>query len=140
MQHPHRQADGLCVLPVERIQKQIPAKEHDRHADKKRDNPRLRDVSPRHAQHVAEQDMVEMHLGLNFGVEQQAEPEHAGEDHAHDRVFLHTAVFFQVTDAHNAGHAGHESADGKRYADNIGNHHARQHRMAHGIAHQRPAL
>ena len=113
---------------------------HDRRHAEGGDQPALGHIAPRHAEHVAEQDVVEMNLGLDLGVEHDAEAEHAGEHDAHHRVLLDAAVLLEVAGRQRAEHAGGECADGERNAGDVGEHDARQHGVADGVAHQRPAL
>ena len=71
----------------------------------------LDQIAPADAQHVAEQDVVEMHVGLDLGEEHEAEPEHAGEHDAHDGVLLDPAVLLEIAGGERAEHAGAERAD-----------------------------
>ena len=100
----------------------------------------LADVAPGDTEHVAEQDVIEMHVGLDLDIKDQAKPEHAGENDAHHRILFDTAVIFQETGGESAKHAGREGADREGYADDIGDDHAGKDGVADGVSHQRPAF
>ncbi len=100
----------------------------------------LDDVARADAEHVAEQDVVEMHVGLDLDVEHEAEAEHAGEHDAHHRVLLDAAVVLQEAGRERADHAGGKGTDGVGKADDVGDDHARKDGVRDGVAHQRPAL
>ena len=97
-------------------------------------------VAYRDAEHVAEQDVIQVLVGLHLGEEDEAETEHAGEHDAHHRVLLNAAVLRQVARRQSTGEAGDESADGKRQPQHEGEHDAWQHGMRDCVAHERPAL
>ena len=99
----------------------------------------LADVGPGDAERVAEQDVVEVHVGRGRDVEHDAEREHAGEDDAHGGVLLHPAVVLHEAGGAGAEHAGGEGADRERGAEPVGDDDAGQHRVADRVAHQRPA-
>ena len=84
--------------------------------------------------------MVEMHLGFDGDVEDQPGTEHAGKDDPHNRILLDAAVIFQVSGGDRAEQTGNECAQRQRQPHHPGQHDAGKHRMAHGVAHQRPAL
>jgi hypothetical protein len=118
------------MLRVEGMQQEVAAEHQDRAGGDRRDDGALADVRPRDAEHVAEQDVVEMHVGLDLGVEHDAEAEHAGEHDAHHRVLLDAAVLLEEAGGERAEHAGDEGADGERQAGDVGEHDARQHGVA----------
>ena len=60
---------------------------------------------------IAEQNMVEMLVGLDLGEQHQAETEHAGEHDAHHRVFLHAAVLLEIAGQQRAGEPCSEGPD-----------------------------
>ena len=140
MQQLDPQADRLRLRGVEGMQQEILPFDADHRRGEQRDRGSARDVGPGDAEHVAEQDMVEMHVGLDLDVEHEAKPEHAREDHAHHRVLLDPAVLLQEAGRGGADHAGGEGADRVGKAEDIGEDHAGKHGMADRIAHQRPAL
>lgn len=92
------------------------------------------------AQHVAEQYMIEMHVGLDLDVEHQTEPEHARKDDAHHRILLDAAVVLEETRRDRAEDSGHEGTDRIGQADDIGDDDTREHGVADGVAHKRPAF
>ncbi|MCY1543246.1 hypothetical protein D9M68_790540 [compost metagenome] len=140
MQHAHRQADGAGLLRIEDEQQEIaPFGENDC-GDHQRDQPGLDQVGGADAEDIAEQDMIEMHVGLDRRVEHDAEAKQAGKHHAHHRIFLDAGVFFEVANREGAAHAGGKGADAQWNADDIGQHHPGQHCVGDGVAHQRPAL
>ena len=104
------------------------------------DDPALKQIRPIHAEHVTEQDVVEMQLRLDLGVEHDAEAEHAGEHDAHDRILLDAAVLLQIAGGERADHAGCEGTHRQRQTRDIRQDHTRQHRMRDRVAHERPAL
>ena len=73
-------------------------------------------------------------------VQHQSGAKHAGEDNPHDGIALESAVIVEKTGRHGAQQTGDKRADGEGDADNVGQHHARKDRVAHGVAHQRPAF
>ena len=81
-----------------------------------------------------------MHVALDLGEQHDSEAEHPRKDDAQQRVFLDPAVFLQIPDAERAGHPRYEGSDRERQSGDIGQHHARQDRMADRIAHQGPAF
>ena len=93
-----------------------------------------------HAKHVAEQNVIEMHVALDLDVEHQPEPEHAREHDPHHRVLLDAAVLLEEAGRQRADHAGRESADCIGKSDNVGDHDAGKNGMRDRVAHQRPAL
>jgi len=78
MQQADPQADRSRLCRVEGVQQEIPPFDDEDAGRDRRDERRLGDVAEPDAQHVAEQDVVEMHLGLDFHVEHQSKAEHAG--------------------------------------------------------------
>jgi hypothetical protein len=73
-----------------------------------------------HAQHVAEQDVVEVHVGLDGRVEHDPQREHAGEDHAQERVLLDAAVLLQPAREQRAGHSGEKAPSASGRPSDIG--------------------
>ena len=142
VQHAAPAGRGAGLGGVEGVQQQVAPFQQDRadHAVTAIAIAPSRQVLRADAQHVAEQDVVEMHVGLDLGVKHDAEPEHAGEHHAHHGVLLDPAVVAQIPGRQRAEHAGGEGADDQRQASDIGQHDARQDGVADRIAHQRPAL
>ncbi len=100
----------------------------------------LDQVAPGDAEHVAEQDVAEVLVGLDAREHDEADREHAGEDDAHGGVFLDAAVVLEIAGADRGEQPGDERADGDGQADHIGDDGARQHGVRDGVAHQRPAL
>ena len=80
----------------------------------------LDEIARGHAEHVAEQDVVEMLVGLDLGEEHETEAEHAGEHDAHHRVLLHAAVLLEVAGRQRAAEPGREGADRQRQAEHKG--------------------
>ena len=128
------------MLLVERMQQEVLAQGHQEGEACQRDQARFQEVARQDAEHVAEQDVVEMHIALHLYVENEAQPEHAGKDDAEHRVFLDAAVFLEEAGRERAGHARGEGADGERDRQDIGQHDAGKDRVRDRIPHQRPAL
>ena len=120
-------------------QEVAPLRQHDG-GDWQGDQRRLGNVAPGHAEHVAEQDMIEVLVAVDLDEEHEAQREHAGEDDAHHRILLHPAVLLEIADAEGAGQSRCEGADGQWQARDMGEHDAGEHCMRDRIAHQRPAL
>lgn len=139
MDEPNRKADGAGVLGIEAIEEEVaPLRQHDEqgHAG---DQSGFHDVAPGDAQHVAEQDVVQVLVCLDLGHEHEPKAEHAGEDDAHDSIFFHAAVFLEIAREQRAGEAGGEGADSQGKAGDEGEHDARKNGMGNGVAHQRPS-
>ena len=81
-----------------------------------------------------------MHLGFDGDIEDQARAEHAGKDDPHDRILFDATVILQISGGDRAEKTGHERAQRQRQAHHPGQHDAGKHRVAHGVAHQRPAF
>jgi hypothetical protein len=97
------QAYGARMLRVEAVEQQIAAaREHDQQRSAC-DDCHLDELTGGDAQHVADEDVVEVLFGLDLGEQHQPEAEHAREHDAHHRVLLHAAVRFEV--------AGRDSAE-----------------------------
>ncbi len=75
-------------------------------------------------EHVAEQNVIEMHVALDLDVEHEPQAEHAREDDAHHRVLLDAAVVLQEAGRQRADHAGREGANGIGNSDDVGDHDA----------------
>ncbi|MCY1233767.1 hypothetical protein D9M72_463220 [compost metagenome] len=140
MQPVNRKTDGFGLGGIEGVQQEIAPFDGENTGGDQGDHAGLGDVAPADAEHVAEEDVVEVHVALDLGVEHQPEAEHAGEDHAHHRILLDAAVFLEIAGQKRAGHAGGKGADGKRQADDVGDDDAGEDRMRDRVAHQRPAL
>ena len=140
MQEPDLQSDRRGLHGVEGLQHQVAPAWQDEEADGEPGKPCCPEVFAAHAEHVAEEDVIEMHVAVGRGVEDDAEAEHAREDDAHDRVALDAAVVVDEAYGQRAGHAGAEGPERERQAGHVGQHNARQGRVADRVAHQRPAL
>ena len=136
MEPAHRQSDGTGVLRVKGIDQQVlaPRKKACRTHDG--DDGRLPDVRSRDAENVAEQDMVEVYVGLDGHVHDQACREHAGEDDAHHRVLLQPRVAVEVAGGKRTCHAGGKCTRSQRHTNDVGHHYARQDGVAHSVPHQ----
>ncbi len=100
----------------------------------------MQDIHSVNPQHIAEQNMVEMHFRFNGDVENQPGGEHAGKDDTHNGILLNSAVIFEIPRGNGAEQPGHECAERQRQSRHPGDYHAGENRVAHGIAHQRPAF
>ena len=140
MQQPHAQAAGFGLRRIEGVQQKIPPFQPDNQRDHQRDSRRLSNIAEGDPEHIAEQNMVEMDVGLDRYVQHQPGAKHAGEDNPHDGIAFEAAVVVEKTGRHGAEQSGDKRADGEGDADNVGQHHARKDRVAHGVAHQRPAF
>ena len=88
----------------------------------------------RDAQHIAEKDVVQVLIGLDFGEQDKAEPEHAGEHDAHHRVLFDPAILLEIAGHQRAGEAGREGADHQRNSEDESDDDARAER--HGRSHR----
>ena len=134
------QAAGFSLRWIKGVQQKIPPFETDNQRNHQCDRHRLPNIAEGYSQHIAEQDMVEMNIGLDRYVQHQSGAKHAGEDNPHDGIALESAVIVEKTGRHGAQQTSDKRADGEGDADNVGQHHARKDRVAHGVAHQRPAF
>jgi len=93
-----------------------------------------------YAEHVAKEDVIQMHIGADLGVEHETEAEHAREHDAHDRVLLDAAMLRQKASGEGAEHTGAKRPDDERDVEDIGEDDAGQNRVADRIPHQGPAF
>ena len=140
MQQPAAQSAGLRLLRIKGVQQKITPLKPDYQRNRQRNQRRLYNIAGGNTQHVAKQNMIEMDLRLNRHVQHQARAKHPGKDDAHDGITLNAAVIVEITGGDGAEQPGDKRADGEGDTEDIRYHHARKNRVAHGIAHQRPAL
>ena len=140
MQQPAAQSAGLRLLRVKGVQQKIAPLQADNQRNRQRDQRRLYNIAGGNTQHIAKQNMIEMHLRLNRHVQHQARAKHPGKHDAHDRIALNTAVIVEITGGDGAEQPGDKRADGEGDTEDIRHHHPRENRVAHGVAHQRPAF
>ncbi len=140
MQHVDGKADGARMVRIEAIEQEITALGEDDKKRAARDDGRLDKIGGGDAEHIAEQDMVEVLIGLDLGEQHEPEAEHARKHDAHDRVLFYAAVVFQVARKKRAREARRERANRERNAEDEGDDDARQDGVRNGIAHERPAF
>ena len=99
----------------------------------------LREVGDAHAEEVAEQDVAQVGLAGNDRDEHEAEREERGEDDADRGVLLDPARRSDDADEGDRPEAEHERTEREGRAQEVGEHHARQHGVRDRVAHQRPS-
>ncbi|STV11340.1 Uncharacterised protein [Klebsiella pneumoniae subsp. pneumoniae] len=107
------QAAGFSLRWIEGVQQKIPPFETDNQRNHQCDRRRLPNIAEGYSQHIAEQDMVEMNIGLDRYVQHQSGAKHAGEDNPHDGIALESAVIVEKTGRHGAQQTGDKRADGE---------------------------
>ncbi len=140
MQQPHPQPRGPRLRRIERVQHQVAPFQQQKRRNHGGDGAGGPQILRAHPEHVAEQDMVQVHVRTDPGVDHDPQPEHARKHHPHDGVLLDAAVLGQIAGGERGHHPGTERAEDQRQPEDIGQDHARQDRMADCIAHQRPAF
>ncbi len=84
--------------------------------------------------------MIEMDLRLDRNVQHQARAKHTGKDDPHQGVTLNSAIVVEIARRHRAKQSGDKRANRQWNTCNPRQHNAGENRVAHGIAHQRPAF
>ena len=96
MQQPAAQSAGLRLLRVKGVQQKITPLKPDNQCYSQCDQRRLRNIAGGNSQHIAKQNMIEMHLRLNRHVQHQARAKHPGKHDAHDRIAFNAAVIVEI--------------------------------------------
>ena len=76
MQPAHWQTDGLRLNWVERMQHEVAPFCQNNHRNRQRDQPCRPQIIHTNPQHVAKQDMVQMHICADLGIHYDAQPKH----------------------------------------------------------------
>ncbi|MND94253.1 hypothetical protein D3C80_864640 [compost metagenome] len=140
MQQFHRQANHPGMVGIKTVEHQIFAFQQHHQQRNASHQQRLLQLCVGNAQHIAEQNVAEVLIGIDTGKQHQAKGKHAGENDPHHRVLFHPAVFFQVTGSYRTENTGEEGAYHHRDAEHERHHDTGQHRMRDGVTHQRPAF
>ena len=84
--------------------------------------------------------MGEIDVAACLGHQHQTQGKKACEHQTDHSVFLDPGFLLHKADGGHGTHTENKGPERKGQAKGIGHHHAGQHRMGHGIPHQRPAL
>ena len=133
-------ADRACVRGIETEQQQVSPEQQQQRHNGGADPPGLADICRRDAQNVSEQHVGEINVAAGLRDQNQSERKKACEDQADHRVFLDPRFLLHKADGRHRADTKHERTEGKRQAEGVSQHDARQHGMGHRISHQGPAL
>ena len=132
---PHR----LRKARVEGVQHEVAALDQQHGGNHHREDSDLPDVRPGHAQHVTEEDMVQVGIRRRNRNQHQTEREHGREHDADRGVLAHAAAAPHPADERHRHERGNDRTHREGCTENVGEHHAGQHRMRDRVAHERPA-